>query len=82
MAANDAKKKDIYKRIKIAGLLSFLPIVLAAGPLGGYILGDFLEKKFSLPPYTHIICIGIGFLGSLRETIRIIRVALQTEGEH
>ncbi|MFA6079202.1 MAG: AtpZ/AtpI family protein [Candidatus Omnitrophota bacterium] len=73
--------KEIYNRIKIAGLLSFIPIVLAAGPLGGYVLGDFLEKKFSLPSYTHIICIGIGFIGSIRETIRIIGIALRSEGE-
>ncbi len=82
MAADDIKKKEAYKRIKIAGLLSFIPIILAAGPLGGYILGDFLEKRFHLPLYTQAICITLGFLGSLRETIRVIKIALRTEGEH
>jgi hypothetical protein len=82
MAADDVKKKEAYKRIKVAGLLSFIPIILAAGPLGGYILGDFLGKRFHLPVYTQAICITLGFLGSVRETIRVIKIALRTEGEH
>jgi hypothetical protein len=81
MAADDIKKKEAYKRIKVAGLLSFIPIILAAGPLGGYILGDFLEKRFHLPVYTQAICIALGIIGSVRETVRIIKIALRTERE-
>ena len=76
---NDKRRSDIYKWIKIGGILSFLPFVMAAGPLAGYFLGDYLEKKFGLPRYASAICIIAGFAGSLRETVRIVKMALQAE---
>ena len=71
----------VYKWIKIGGLLSFIPVVMAAGPLAGYFLADYLEKKFGFPGFTSIICITVGFIACIRETVRIIRLALKTEKE-
>lgn len=79
MSVNEKRKTDMYKWIKIAGLLSFLPFVLVAGPLAGFYLGSFLEKKIGLAPYISIAFIIIGFAASLRETIRIIKIALQAQ---
>ena len=79
MSMNDKRKADTYKWIKIAGLLSFLPFVLVAGPLAGFYLGSFLEKKIGLQPYLSILFIIIGFAASLKETIRIIKLALQAQ---
>ena len=76
---NDKKKANFYKRVKIAGLLSFLPFILVAGPMAGYMLGDYLEKRFNLGSYVSAIFITLGFIGSARETIRIVKLALQTE---
>jgi len=70
-----------YKWIKIAGLLSFMPVMMAAGPLAGWFLADYLEKRFGFPDWTSAICITIGFIASVRETIRIIKLALKTEKE-
>lgn len=75
------KKTDLYKWIKIAGILSFIPFVLAAGPIAGFFAADFLEKRFGLPQYTTIILVTIGFVGSVRETVRIIKIALRAELE-
>ena len=74
-----ADKKDIYKRIKIAGIISYIPIVLLVSVFGGYFLGDFLVKKFNLPDYVIVISIGIGLIAAIRETVRIIRLALKIE---
>ena len=71
----------VYKWIKIGGLLSFIPIIMAAGPLAGYLVSDYLEKRFGLPGFTSIICITIGFIASISETVKIIRLALKTEDE-
>jgi len=79
MASSEQKKKDIYRWIKIGGLLSFLPFILAAGPLAGYALGDYLEKKFGFPHYASLIFIALGFAGSIRETVRIVKMALRAE---
>jgi len=54
---------------------------MVAGPMGGYFLADYLEKRFALPSFTSIIFIAIGFIASIKETVRIIRLALKTEKE-
>lgn len=73
------KKRDVYKWTRIAGILSFIPFVLAAGPLAGFFAADFLEKRFGLPPYTTIVLVTIGLIGSVRETVRIIKIAMRSE---
>jgi hypothetical protein len=77
----DAGKPEVYKWIRTAGLLSFIPFVLASGPLAGYFLGDFLVKKLGLPQYILYISITAGFLASIHETIRIIKFALLNEAK-
>ena len=71
-------KTKVFRRIKVAGLLSLIPIVLAAGPLAGYGAGYYLIKLFDFPRYTLIICAIIGFIAAARETIVIIRAALRS----
>ena len=59
--------------------MSFIPVVMAAGPLAGYFLADYLEKKLGLPDFISTICIVTGFAASARETVKIIKLALKAE---
>ena len=68
----------VFGRIKVAGLLSLIPIVLAAGPLIGYVSGYYLIKLFNFPHYTLVVCAIIGLIAAARETIKIIRAALRS----
>ena len=61
--------------------MSFIPFVLASGPLVGFFAGRYLEAKFGFPYYTTIVITGIGLIGSVRETVRIIKIALRSEGD-
>jgi hypothetical protein len=70
-----------YKWIRVAGLLTLIPIVLAAAPLAGYIAGDWLIYQFGFPRHTTIVCVIIGFAASVRETIKIIQAALKATKE-
>ncbi|MDD5422876.1 MAG: AtpZ/AtpI family protein [Candidatus Omnitrophota bacterium] len=79
MAIDGKRRSGVYRWIKIGGLLSFLPFVMAAGPLGGYFLGDYLEKRFGSPSYVSLIFITLGFIGSVAETVKIVKAALQAE---
>jgi hypothetical protein len=74
-----SKLTKVYKWIKIGGLLSFIPFIMAAGPLGCYFLADYLEKKFGFPSFASAILVTLGFIASMREVIRIIKLALKTE---
>jgi len=71
----------VYKWIRIGGLLSFIPIAMAAGPLAGYFAANYLDKRFNFPDFTYVICMVIGFAASVIETVKIIRLALKTEEE-
>jgi hypothetical protein len=71
-----ANKEELYKIIKIAGMVSYIPIMLAAAPLAGFFLGDYLQKKFNLPFYFMVICVGSGIVLGIRESVRIIRLVL------
>jgi len=53
-------KEELYKRIKIAGLILYIPIMLLAGPMSGFFLGDYLQRKFHLPYFVLIILICLG----------------------
>jgi len=72
-------KQEIYKWIRLGGLLSFIPFILVAGPIAGYLAGDYLVKRFGLPSFTPVALAAIGFIASARETIRVIRIALKAE---
>lgn len=68
------KKREVYQQIKIYGFLSYIPVILAAGPLGGWAFGAFLEKRFNLPSYIPLIFSGLGFIGAIFEIVRVIRL--------
>jgi hypothetical protein len=70
-----------YKWVKIGALLSLLPFVLASGPVTGYLAGDYLEKRLSMPRYVTLALITAGFIASAMETVRIVKFALRTEKE-
>lgn len=68
------QKEELYKRIKIAGLVSYIPLVLFTWPFAGYFLGEYLEQKSGSGRFILPICIGIGLVVSITEVIRIIKV--------
>ncbi|MCX5713011.1 MAG: hypothetical protein NTY47_08175, partial [Candidatus Omnitrophica bacterium] len=71
-------KQDIFRFIKIAGMVSFIPFVLVSGPLAGYLAGDFLAKAFGAP-YLRLMCIGLGAVAVIFETFKIVRLVLKLD---
>lgn len=70
-------EKDFYRTIKIAGLASYIPFVLASGPIGGYFLGEYINRRFIPNRYTTSVFALIGLLAGLGETFRIIGVIIK-----
>ena len=71
-------KKELYRWIKIGGILSFIPFVLLGGAFLGYISADYLDKKvISAPLIVYPVSIAIGMLVSVIEVIRIIKLAIK-----
>ncbi len=74
-------KNDIYKRIKIAGMISFIPAVLVGSIFSGYLAGSYLEKRFGLASFVTLIGIGVGLLVAVYEAVRIIRKVLSIDSK-
>jgi len=74
MPRTDKNNAQFYKLAKIWGLVSFIPVVMAAGPIAGYFLGEYLEGKFGFAPYISISLVAMGFIAGGREVIRILRL--------
>jgi uncharacterized protein YneF (UPF0154 family) len=74
-------KRELYKNIKIAGLILYIPVTLLAGPLGGYFLGEFLVQKFKLANFYLVLLICIGLVTGVWESVRIIRMVLKIESK-
>lgn len=71
--------KDFYKRIKIAGMLSFIPVILACGPLSGYFVGIFLDSKLKTGLFFTYLLILTGFGSALLETVKIVKLTRKIE---
>ena len=67
------EKEDIYKGIRTVGFVTFIPFMLAAGPLSGYFLGSFLQKKFHLSSYVVLTSVVFGFVIGVMETVKILK---------
>jgi hypothetical protein len=67
------KIKNPYNLVKIIGLATFIPFVLASGTLGGYFLGEYLKKNFNLNAKVADAFILVGLSLSLLEATRIIK---------
>ena len=71
-------KKDFYQGVKTLGLVTFIPFILAAGPLSGYFAGSFLQKKFNLSSWVVLLSVAFGFLTATIEIVKILKVITRT----
>jgi len=73
-------KKEVYRWVRIGGLITLVPVSLCVGPLAGYFAGEWLIEKLLFPQWSLAACILAGLLGSILETIHIIRSAIRYLG--
>lgn len=67
------RREDFYKGVRTVGFITFIPFMLAAGPLSGYFVGDFLRKKFNLSPQVVLFSVAVGFITGVMEMVRILK---------
>lgn len=68
----DRQKKDSNPYAQ-AGLALTIPMILAAGPLAGLLLGWLLQRWFGLGSWIVIVMLVLGLIAGARETIKVIR---------
>jgi len=73
------KDPDTAFRARQIGELTMIPIYLVGGPLIGFAIGSWIDKKFGSEPYAQAVFIILGLVTAMRETWRIIRQASDSE---
>jgi len=68
----EKKEEDKYWLYKQIGLLTAIPFILAIGPILGYFIGSWLDKKLGTEPYLMILFIVFGFVASAKQVYNFI----------
>lgn len=67
------KKNADWGQLKQLGVLTTVPIILLIGPVVGFFLGGWIDRKYHIYPWLTIIFIGFGFIASGREIVRLLK---------
>jgi ATP synthase protein I len=70
----NGNEKD-YRYIRQVGLLTTIPVMLLSGPLIGFLIGNYIDKRFGTAPWFMVLFVCLGFVASIRQTIAIIKKA-------
>jgi len=62
-------------------MVTLIPMLMAVGPLIGYLIGSYLDKKLGTAPYLMIVMIIFGFVASGKEMYNMIK-RLQQDTEN
>lgn len=65
--------REYGERLRSVGILGSIPIILAAGPIVGVLIGQWLDGRFGTDPWLAALMAALGFAAGVREMIRLIR---------
>ena len=75
-----AEKKDAdFRQLKQIGVLTTVPIILLVGPIAGYFVGNWIDKRFQFYPWGTISLLILGFVASGREIYRLLTQVLKED---
>jgi ATP synthase protein I len=66
---------DRYRAVRRAGLLTTVPVLLAASPVIGFYIGRFVDGKFQTDPTFSIIFLILGFVAGAVQVARVVKLA-------
>jgi len=73
------KKNAFYSQVKQLGVLTTIPIILLVGPIIGFFLGGWIDRKTHLYPWFTIIFIFLGFAAAGKEIVRLLKQVLKED---
>ena len=56
-------------------VLTTIPMALMTGPVVGFLVGDFLDRKFATAPWLMVVFSLVGIVSGVRQTWRLIQRA-------
>ena len=74
-------KDDRYLAMRRAGLLTTVPVLLAASPIIGFFIGRFLDGKFGTDPLLTYLFLILGFVAGAVQVAKMARLANREPGK-
>lgn len=75
----DPKTSSKGKSLRQVGIAMTIPMALLAGPLVGWFIGDFLEKRFQLSPYVTLFFTLFGFVAGVYHAWKLVKEISQND---
>ncbi len=66
-------KDEHLKHLKVIVEATSIPFVLLGGPVVGFFIGSFLDRKLNSGKLFLVIFLVLGFTAAVKETIQIIK---------
>ena len=66
-------KDSKLSQVQQIGALTAIPVLLVLGPLGGYFVGNWIDKKFQIFPWCTLLFLVFGFVASGREIFSLLK---------
>ena len=58
-----------------------IPMALVAGPLVGFLIGNWIDGKWNLDPWGKTVFSILGFVASVRQVVRLIKTATENSND-
>jgi ATP synthase protein I len=72
-------KDDKYSSYRQIGILTTIPFLMAVGPILGYYIGEFLDKKLNTGHVLSWVFLVFGFVASGKGVYNLIKKAGQSD---
>ncbi len=67
------KRNERYRYIRLAAALGTVPFMLGVGPLVGYFIGRWLDRRLHTDPWMQFVFLGLGLAATVRYIVRVVR---------
>lgn len=71
-------KGDRFAGYRQVSLLTAIPMLLVLGPIIGWWVGQYLDRRWDTEPWLMVVLIVLGFVASGRETWKLIKLASES----
>lgn len=61
------------KLVRQIGLVTTIPMILAAGPLVGYWIGQWIDRWLKSDPWGTVIMALLGLIASVKQVVQVIQ---------
>ena len=72
-------KDAVYSQLKQLSVLTVIPVILLVGPLVGFFIGGWIDRRAGSYPWFTLLFLILGFTAAGREITRLLKQVLKDD---